>query len=437
MEGSAERRTIAMGKLTIQEVAKILVEKNGLTQRDASRFASEFFAVILQHLQEDEPVKIKGLGTFKIINVEARESISVRTGERVVIDSHSKVTFIPDNTMKELVNKPFSQFETVVLNDGVDFPDIDTPQEPEEEVVETETVAPEPAAPVIGDEVPVIEPEPAPVVEPEPAPVVEPEPAPVVEPEPAPVVEPETPVVEEEAPVVEPEPAPVVEEPVAPVVEEAVAPVVEEPALAVEPEAPVVKEEPIIKEEEDEERSQKWCRWLAAVLGVLILMGLSCFAGYEFGKHQQVSNVVVVHDTLYVPDPDSTDIDLPVETEDVQPVEEVKPQPVVKKQPASVVKPAPAPVAKPEAAPVAKPESTEVKAEPAPVAKPKPRLGGYRIVGTAEEVVVQEGQTFFSICRVHIGSDKQHYVEQYNGLPRDPQIKVGQVIKIPKLERIE
>ena len=425
-----------MGKLTIQEVAKILVEKNGLTQRDASRFASEFFAVILQHLQEDEPVKIKGLGTFKIINVEARESISVRTGERVVIDSHSKVTFIPDNTMKELVNKPFSQFETVVLNDGVDFPDIDTPQEPEEEVVETETVAPEPAAPVIGDEVPVIEPEPAPVVEPEPAPVVEPEPAPVVEPEPAPVVEPETPVVEEEAPVVEPEPAPVVEEPVAPVVEEAVAPVVEEPALAVEPEAPVVKEEPII-EEEDEERSQKWCRWLAAAIGVLILMGFSCFAGYEFGKHQQVSNVVVVHDTLYVPEPDSTDIDLPVEAEGVQPVEEVKPQPVVKKQPVPVVKSAPAPVAKPEAAPVAKPESTEVKAEPAPVAKLKPRLGGYRIVGTAEEVVVQEGQTFFSICRVHIGSDKQHYVEQYNGLPRDPQIKVGQVIKIPKLERIE
>lgn len=429
-----------MGKLTIQEVAKILVEKNGLSQRDASRFASEFFAVILQHLQEDEPVKIKGLGTFKIINVEARESISVRTGERVVIDSHSKVTFIPDNTMKELVNKPFSQFETVVLNDGVDFPDIDTPQESEEEVVETETVAPEPAAPVIGDEVPVIEPEPtpvveepvAPVVEPEPAPVVEPEPAPVVEPEPAPVVEPEpTPVVEPEpvAPVVEPEPAPVVEEPVAPVVEEPVAPVVE-------PEAPVVKEEPII-EEEDEERSQKWCRWLAAAIGVLILMGFSCFAGYEFGKHQQVSNVVVVHDTLYVPEPDSADIDLPIETEDVQPVDDVKPQPVVKKQPAPVAKPAPAPVAKPEAAPVAKPESTEVKAEPAPVAKPKPRQGGYRIVGTAEEVVVQEGQTFFSICRVHIGSDKQHYVEQYNGLPRNPQIKAGQVIKIPKLERIE
>ena len=436
-----------MGKLTIQEVAKILVEKNGLTQRDASRFASEFFAVILQHLQEDEPVKIKGLGTFKIINVEARESISVRTGERVVIDSHSKVTFIPDNTMKELVNKPFSQFETVVLNEGVDFPDIDTPQEPEEEVAETETVAPEPATPVIGDEVPVIEPEltpvveepVAPVVESEPALVVEPEPAPVVEPEPAPIVEPEPAPVDEEpvAPVVEEPVAPVVEEPEAPVVEEAVAPVVEEPeAPVVEPEAPVVKEEPIT-EEEDEERSQKWCRWLAAVFGVLILMGFSCFAGYEFGKHQQVSNVVVVHDTLYVPEPDSTDIDLPVETEDVQPVEEVKPQPVVKKQPVPVVKPAPAPVAKPEAAPVAKPESTEVKAEPAPVAKPKPRLGGYRIVGTAEEVVVQEGQTFFSICRVHIGSDKQHYVEQYNGLPRNPQIKVGQVIKIPKLERIE
>ena len=113
-----------MGKLTIQEVAKILVEKNGLNQREANQFATECFAVILNRLQDGDAVKVKGLGTFKIINVEARESVSVRTGERVVIDSHSKVSFTPDTVMKELVNKPFSQFETVVLNDGVEFEDI-------------------------------------------------------------------------------------------------------------------------------------------------------------------------------------------------------------------------------------------------------------------------------------------------------------------------
>ena len=112
-----------MGKLTLQEIAKVLVEKNGLTQREANRFASDFFAIIQHNLELGEQVKVKGLGTFKIIGVEARESISVRTGERVVIDSHSKVSFTPDNTMKELVNKPFSQFETVVLNEGVVFED--------------------------------------------------------------------------------------------------------------------------------------------------------------------------------------------------------------------------------------------------------------------------------------------------------------------------
>jgi nucleoid DNA-binding protein len=113
-----------MGKLTIQEIAKILVEKNGLDQKAANRFATEMFAVVLERLQQGEQVKVKGLGTWKIIDVEARESVSVRTGERVVIDGHSKVSFTPDATMKELVNRPFSQFETVVLNDGVEFEDL-------------------------------------------------------------------------------------------------------------------------------------------------------------------------------------------------------------------------------------------------------------------------------------------------------------------------
>ena len=114
-----------MGKLTIQEIAAVLMQKNGFEKAEANRFASAMFALIQERLETDLLVKVKGFGTFKIIGVEARESVSVRTGERVVIDGHSKVTFTPDTTMKELVNKPFSQFETVVLNEGVEFDDLE------------------------------------------------------------------------------------------------------------------------------------------------------------------------------------------------------------------------------------------------------------------------------------------------------------------------
>jgi nucleoid DNA-binding protein len=113
-----------MGKLTIQEIAAVLQQRNGFDKREANLFVSTLFQIIQERLETDGIVKIKGLGTFKMIDVEARESVSVRTGERVVIGGHAKVTFTPDATMKELVNRPFSQFETVVLNDGVEFSDL-------------------------------------------------------------------------------------------------------------------------------------------------------------------------------------------------------------------------------------------------------------------------------------------------------------------------
>ena len=130
-----------MGKLTINDIAGVLVDKNGLDRREANQFVTELFAVIMERLNAGEQVKVKGLGTFKIIGVEARESVSVRTGERVTISGHSKLTFIPDATMKELVNKPFSQFETVVLNDGVEFDDmkVDTKDEAKDEELEEES----------------------------------------------------------------------------------------------------------------------------------------------------------------------------------------------------------------------------------------------------------------------------------------------------------
>ena len=164
-----------MAKIYLSELSAVLAEKHGIDRRVAQRFVTSIVGAVQSGLEADRMVKVKGLGTFKIIDVEARESVNVNTGERLVIDSHSKLTFLPDNAMKELVNKPFSQFETVVLNDGVEFNDVaeedETPAVEEENTVEEE-VAPvvieEKEAPVIikEKETPVIEEEEASVEEP-------------------------------------------------------------------------------------------------------------------------------------------------------------------------------------------------------------------------------------------------------------------------------
>ena len=112
-----------MERVSILEIAAVLTAKSGLKKKDAERFANAIFEVVKDGLATDRLVKIKGLGTFKVIDIESRESVNVNTGERVVIEGHGKVTFTPDATMKVLVNKPFSQFETVVLNEGVEFDD--------------------------------------------------------------------------------------------------------------------------------------------------------------------------------------------------------------------------------------------------------------------------------------------------------------------------
>ena len=196
-----------MNKLTLNNIAKVLVEKNGLEPKEAMMFTTAMFDLIHDRLNEEGIVKVKGLGTFKMIRVEARESINVRTGERVLIDSHAKITFTPDAVMKELVNKPFSQFETVVLNDDVEFTDMKSEETTDEtnnseqseslvDVVsegETPEPAPEPAPEPVAEPTP----EPTPVVAPEP---VAPEPAPVVAPEPTrEVPEPTVPSADEES----------------------------------------------------------------------------------------------------------------------------------------------------------------------------------------------------------------------------------------------
>jgi len=393
-----------MGKITIQEIAKILVEKNHIESQAASQFVNEMFAIILDRLSQGEAVKVKGLGTFKIIDVEARESVSVRTGERVVIDGHSKVTFTPDTTMKELVNKPFSHFETVMLNEGVEFEDMKEPEPPVSE--QQEPVAEEPVVEESVAEEPVVE-------------------EPVVE---EPVVE--QPVAEE----------PVVEQPVAeePVAEE---PVVEQPEPA---EEPAVVQPPIMPafhkqtheepKEEDMENKKKKSIWpsILKCLLVLALMAASAYIGYYYGSNKPLPDVVP--DTIVVRD-----------TVDLQ---------AVKKNSESKIN-----SAKQEAEEKAKQEAEEkAKQEAAEAAKAKAkaeekkaaqsaaiadkyaakdarvRLGAYRIVGLDHEVKVQAGQTFYSICKANLGPDMECYVEVYNDLPSRPTLKEGQIIKIPKLE---
>lgn len=114
-----------MSKSNISRLAKSISSKHGLTQAEAERFISKMFGVANEGLHEDKLLKIKWLGTFKVTPVKDRESVDVNTGERIVIEGRDKISFTPDNILKEIVNKPFAQFETVVVNDGVDFSDID------------------------------------------------------------------------------------------------------------------------------------------------------------------------------------------------------------------------------------------------------------------------------------------------------------------------
>lgn len=386
MEGKIKGRTIGMGKLTVQDLAKSLAGKSGLVQRDASLFASEVFAVILQGLEKDGQVKVKGLGTFKIISVEARESISVRTGERVVIESHEKVSFTPDSVMKELVNKPFSQFETVVLNDGVEFEDLNDDAAEEEPVKADEEI----------DEVAAVEEQPveASVLEfsqSESAHQIETDQKPETD------VEPKT-----------------------------ISKSVAEPELESESESepePEPEVEPILQSfVDEEEESVRWWKWPLIILVVLALMGLSAFGGYRYAMYkvaseqektaakEPVAEKLVTIDSVVVQN-DS----ILAEPVEAVPVEEPK---VEQK---SELKPEPKPESKPEVDPYAAKDE-------------RVRLGAYRIVGTEKEIKIAEGQTFYSICRAHLGPDMECYVEVYNDLPRNPKLKTGQIIKIPKLE---
>ena len=433
-----------MNKLTLNNIAKVLVEKNGMEPKEAMTFTTAMFDLIHDRLNEEGIVKVKGLGTFKMIRVEARESINVRTGERVLIDSHAKITFTPDAVMKELVNKPFSQFETVVLNDDVEFTDMKSEETTDEtnnsEQLETlvdvvseggtpepaPVVAPEPA-PVVAPEpvaepTPVVAPEPVAEVAPEPVAVVAPEPVAEVAPEPAPVVAPE--------PVAEPvaEPAPVVApEPVAEVAPEPTPVVAPEPTREVpEPTAPSADEESEENTsaaqtcyEEDEEESH-WLRNIGWAFLVLVLMAASAVGGYLYGVGQIPSQTAmadtvsavkvnpVVTDTL-VNDSlkaDSVAVKTEAKHED-KAASEQQPQEKTSQNPHD--------------------KYAEMDA--------RVRTGAYKITGLDREVKVRAGDNLKRIARRELGSDDMVcYIEVFNKMNASAELREGQTIKIPALK---
>ena len=449
-----------MSKVSISELASKLMEKHGLKRTEAELFIRQFVGVINDGLKNDKSVKVKGLGTFKVQAVSARKSVDVNTGEAIVIEGRDKISFTAEAVMRDLVNAPFAQFETVIVNDGVDFSEIDAKHEADN------TEAEEPAPAVV---------EPAPVAEPEPAieptPVAEPEtavePEPIVEPEPTPAIEPETIVEQEPAPVVEQEPAPTVEPEPAPVVEPEPTPTVEpeptvvEPSPAVEPE-PIVEPTPAVDDSESdadelEAKSKSYKNTiivLASSLACVVVLAVAGFV-YMFSQIEKRDNRIAHLETQTAtladrmmkthmsPAPvanqpaanDEADNILATNEQKIEAAEkadkennlkatEAKPEPKV--EPKAATKPATA--AK---APVAKP-APSIPSQSAYDKDPRVRTGAYVIIGIANTITVKAGQTMSSLSKTYLGPGMECYLEAVNGGNRE--LKAGEKIKIPALK---
>ncbi|MBD9229129.1 MAG: hypothetical protein EGQ31_00580 [Prevotella sp.] len=448
-----------MSKVSITELASKLMEKHGLKRTEAELFIRQFVGVINDGLKNDKSVKVKGLGTFKVQAVSARKSVDVNTGEAIVIEGRDKISFTAEAVMRDLVNAPFAQFETVIVNDGVDFSEIDAKHEADntEAKEPTPAVEPTPAAelePAVVEPTPVAELEPAVV---EPAPVAEPEPAVV---EPTPVAEPE-PTVVEAAPAAEPEPtvepAPVVEP--EPTVESA--PVAEPEPAVVEP-APVVEPTPAVEDsdsdtDELEAKSKSYKNTiivLASSLACVVILAVVGFV-YMFSQIEKRDNRIAHLETQTAtladrmmkthmsPAPAANQPAANDEADNILATNEQKIEAAQKADKENNLKTAeakPEPKAKPKAAtkPTVEAKAPAAKSSPSILSQsaydkdPRVRTGAYVITGIANTVTVKAGQTMSSLSKTYLGPGMECYLEAVNGGNRE--LKAGEKIKIPALK---
>lgn len=386
-----------MGKIFMSDLADRLAEQAGMSKRDAQQFLSAVVETIQEGVNNDKIVKIKGLGTFKVIDVEARESVNVNTGERVTIDSHQKLTFTPDSAMKDLVNKPFSQFETVVLNDGVDFDDVNT--ESVEELKDTEK--PEETEILEVSEISSV-----------PEKSEAPESSEKSESSVIPVVS----EVSDASVVTEISDAPASPE------------VSDEPEASEVPEVSSVSETPEISEapeltETTEYKQSYWWLWL---LIAIVACVCSFAGGYILGRHMDRNSIyddeesksdttlaVVVNcqDTLTISAQKNDTLKAEEQEMSKQRTDSVKSDVLTKKTDEET------------------PEWKKYEDMDSRV-----RTGAYRIVGTDRVVKVKSGETLKRIANRILGEGMECYVEVYNNISSGQTLKEGQEIMIPKLE---
>ena len=435
-----------MSKVSITELASKLMEKHGLKRTEAELFIRQFVGVINDGLKNDKSVKVKGLGTFKVQAVSARKSVDVNTGEAIVIEGRDKISFTAEAVMRDLVNAPFAQFETVIVNDGVDFSEIDAKHEADntEAKEPTPAVEPTPVAelePAVFDPAPVAEPEPAVV---KPTPVAEPEPAVV---EPTPVAEPEPTV--EPAPAAEPEPT------VEP------APVAEPEPAAVEP-TPIVEPTPAVEDsdsdtDELETKSKSYKNTiivLASSLACVVILAVVGFV-YMFSQIEKRDNRIAHLETQTAtladrmmkthmsPAPAANQPAANDEADNILAANEQKIEAAQKADKENNLKTAeakPEPKAEPKAAtkPTAEAKAHAAKSAPSILSQsaydkdPRVRTGAYVITGIANTVTVKAGQTMSSLSKTYLGPGMECYLEAVNGGNRE--LKAGEKIKIPALK---
>ena len=474
-----------MSKFTLSTLAAKLAEKSGLSQTEAELFIRKMFDVLNQGLEADKQVKMRWLGTFKVTTVKDRESVDVNTGERIVIEGRDKISYTPDNILKEIVNKPFAQFETVVVNDGVDFDDIDkkfeTPtEEPEEvpseiEVPKEETVIAEVKAPEKEDPIAPEQPKPVASVEPTP-PVEEPHSsAPdVIDFLDTPLsVEVSSDVVvigEEKEEKVQPE-VELKEEPQAgPIVESKAEPKVEQPAESSvetsaeptsEPEE-VVEQQPEVEEEETPRHSglvlPKYVVVAAVVIFLVLAGGIGWFT-FNYAKMAEQNNYMMQqlaqlkeHDAQRKAAAEHKQM---LDAQEARLREKAKQDSIRMASASEAIKMA----ENADETEKVNPETKNAKDKAKQNAKAKEkesassmteshksasqpssskydkdarvRTGAYRIVGVAQVIKVSGSQSIQSISKRYLGPGMECYVEALNGTT---SVKTGQSIKIPKLE---
>ena len=428
-----------MGKYTIQQLAEILVKKNGLNEKEAQDFVVAIFEIVKEGLEQDKLVKIKGFGTFKIIDIDPRASINVNTGERVLIEGHQKITFTPDAVMKEMVNRPFSQFETVILNDGVDLSEIDRTYnfEPDNNtgVEESETEQDNTQETLDNTQETQDNTQDTQDTQTE----VSTEKTTIVE-------EPELTIVE------------TTEEPEPTIVETTEEP--EPPTITSEevPAREAVADGPCDQEEEDDddddtaspdvfdddsETSGSYWKWVVAAVVCLILMAAAAYGGYMFGleegKHQEKKSQIadyaaqldkqtaelrkqrLANQEQALADTSATAKKVADTSATAQKVADTSPT----KKEVSATSPA---TQSATSTPSAEEDYSRYNTSDVRI-----RTGAYIIVGIDKTVTAQEGQTIGKIAQSQLGPGMSCYVEAVNGMKENTVLKKGTRIKIPKL----